>query len=142
MGRKSLDFAGAIVNCSLVTDSWEGGLDSSADLDLGTDSGITDSEFRTFKECEPETLTLFVWDTMADGNTPGRLSRSPSLHDGSAEPSVLGPSDLPTSLTAFREQADLLVAKCFLTPGFLFNLFAFVLGTQATVFTEGVVTRL
>ena len=62
MGAESLDFAGAITKCSLVTDAWEGELDSSVDLDLGTDSGITDSGFRTSKECEPETLTQFAWD--------------------------------------------------------------------------------
>ena len=140
MGIESLDFAGAMTKCSLVTGSWEGELVSSADLDLGTDSGITDSEFRTSKECEPETLTLFAWDMVTDGNTTGRLSNSPSLlHDVT---SVLGQSNLPASLTGFRGHADLLAAKCFLVPGFLFNLFDFTLGKQATVFIEGIVTRL
>lgn len=142
MGAESLDFAGAVTKCSLVTGSWEGELVSSADLDLGTDSGITDSEFRTSKECEPETLILFAWDTVTDGNTTGRLSSSPSAHDGSAVASALGQSNLLASLTGFRGHADLLAPKCFLALGFLFNLFDLTLGKQATVFTEGVVTRL
>lgn len=142
MGAESLGFAGATAKCSLVTDSWEGELDSSADLDLGTDSGITGSELRTSKECEPETFTLFSWDTATDGSTTGRLPSSSSLQDGSAEPSALGQSNLPTSLTGFWGHTDLLAAKCFLTLGFLFNLFDFMLGKQAAVFTEGVVTTL
>jgi hypothetical protein len=136
-----LDFAGPTEKRSLVSDSWEGELDSSSDLDLDTDSGIMDSEFRTSKECEAE--TLFAWDTATDGRTTGRLSSSPSLDDGSPEPSVLGHSNLPTSLPGFRGHAGLLAAKYFLAPGFLFNLFDFTVGgKQGTVFIEEVVTRL
>lgn len=143
MGGESLDFAGATANCSFVSDSWEDELQSPADLDLDTDSGITDSEFRMSKECEAEILTLFAWDTATDGRPPGRLFSSPSLHDGSAELSVLGPSSLPTSLTEFRGHAGLLAAKCFLAPGFLFGLFDFMVeGKQVTVFAEEAVARL
>lgn len=143
MGVESLDFAGANASCSFVSDSREDELQSSADLDLGSDSGITDSEFRMSKECEAEILTLFAWDTVTDDRPTGRLFSSPSLHDGSAELSIPGPSILPTSLTEFRGHAGLLAAKCFLALGFLLSLFDFMVeGKQVTVFVEEAVARL
>lgn len=138
-----MGFAGANTSCSFVSDSWEGELQSSVDLDWGPESGVTDSEFRTSKECEAEILTFFAWDTATDDRPTGRLSSSPSLHDGSAELFILGPSILPTSLTEFRGHAGLLAVKCFLAPGFLLSLFDFMVeGKQVTVFVEEAVARL